>query len=63
MKSIVNSLEELMKLTNAAVSITEELASLRNSLSDKDWENLDNLPVSKLIELCLDLEYIVETNS
>lgn len=63
MESITNALEQLVSLTEAAEAITEALASLRQQLSDDQWQALENSPLDSLVCACIDLEYIVESNS
>lgn len=64
MQSFADSLEQLVQLTYAAESVTKALVSLREELSEEQWEILiDNPAVDNLISSCMDLEYIIERNS
>lgn len=61
MKSITNTLELLATLTEEAQAIANCLASLREELSDDQWEALEESPLGNLVNACLDLEYTVES--
>jgi hypothetical protein len=63
MSSFADSLEQLVQLTYAAQEVTKALASMREKLTEEQWENLvDNPAVDLLVSSCMDLEYIVENN-
>lgn len=64
MSSFADSLEQLVQLTYAAQEVTKALVSMREELTEEQWENLiDNPAVDLLVSSCMDLEYIVENNS
>jgi len=63
METINNALEQLAMLTEAAEALTAELAKLRETLSDDQWQAIENSPLDSLVAACCDIEYIVESNS
>jgi type II secretory pathway component PulF len=63
MESVAEMLEKLATLTKQAEAVTNCLASLREQLSDDQWEALEDSPLDDLVAACLDLEYTVETIS
>jgi hypothetical protein len=64
MSNFADSLEQLVQLTYAAQEVTKALASLREELTEDQWESLiDNPAVDLLISSCIDIEYIIENNS
>jgi hypothetical protein len=64
MSNFADSLEQLVQLTCAAQEVTKALASLREELTEDQWESLiDNPAVDLLISSCMDIEYIIENNS
>jgi len=64
MSNFTDSLEQLVQLTYAAQEVTKALASLREELTEDQWESLiDNPAVDLLISSCMDIEYIIENNS
>ena len=64
MSNFADSLEQLVQLTRAAQEVTKALASLREELTEDQWESLiDNPAVDLLISSCMDIEYIIENNS
>lgn len=64
MSSFTDSLEQLVQLTCAAQEVTKALVNMREELTEEQWENLiDNPAVDLLVSSCMDLEYIVESNS
>lgn len=63
MQSITNTLELLATLTEEAQAIANCLASLREELTDDQWEALEESPLGNLVNACLDLEYTVDSLS
>jgi hypothetical protein len=63
METLNNALEQLAMLTEAAEALTAELAKLRKTLNDDQWEAIENSPLDSLVAACCDIEYIVESNS
>lgn len=63
METITNLLEQLATLTEEAQAIANCLSSLREELTDDQWESLENSPLGDLVNACLDLEYTVESLS
>ena len=64
MSNFADSLEQLVQLTDTAQEVTKALVNLREELTEEQWETLiDNPAVDALISSCMDLEYIVESNS
>lgn len=63
METITNLLEQLATLTGEAQAIANCLSSLREELTDDQWEALEESPLGNLVNACLDLEYTVESLS
>jgi hypothetical protein len=63
METINNALEQLAMLTEAAEVLTAEMAKLRETLSDDQWQAIEDSPLDMLIAACAEIEYIVESNS
>jgi hypothetical protein len=59
-ETITNLLEQLATLTEEAQTIANCLASLRDQLSEDQWEAIDNSPLADLVNACVDLEYTVD---
>ena len=59
-QSITNLLELLATLTEEAQAIAECLASLREELSDDQWDAVDESPLGDLLNACCDLESTIE---
>lgn len=59
-ESITNALELLATLTEEAQAIANCLASLRDQLSDDQWDAIDESPIGDLLNACLDLEGTID---
>lgn len=53
-------LEQLATLTAEAEAIADCLESLREELSDDQWEAIENSPLGELLNACLDLEGTID---
>lgn len=60
MESITNVLEQLATLTEEAQAIASCLESLRQELSDDQWDAIDQSPLGELFNACLDLEGTID---
>ena len=64
METITNALEQLALLTEEAQAIANCLESLREQLSDDQWEAVENSPLGDLFNACIDIESTIsELNS
>ena len=63
METITNLLEQLATLTEEAQAIANCLESLREELSDDQWEAVENSPLGDLLNACLDLEGTIDQMS
>jgi len=60
MEGITNLLEQLATLTEEAQAIANCLESLREELSDDQWEAIENSPLGDLVNSCLDIESTID---
>ena len=59
-ETITNVLEQLAMLTDEAQTIANCLESLREELSDDQWEAIENSPLGDLVNACIDIESTID---
>ena len=59
-ETITNALEQLAMLTQEAQTIANCLESLREELSDDQWEAIENSPLGDLVNACIDIESTID---
>lgn len=60
MEKLANQLDTLILLLRDAQCIANHLESLRQQLSEDEWETIDNSPLGSLLCACMDLEFTLE---
>jgi hypothetical protein len=52
--------DALANLFENAQTVRDSLCDLRSTLTDEEWEKLEESPAGKLLNACADLEYTLE---